>query len=399
MMPKPRRNEAKTDFLQRCTKEVVAEGKNADQAYAMCNAYWDEAKGQRAGLNLAAPLTLAQAEEHPRTFRMTAYTGQILERWWGKLVIDTAGITAKPKMPILREHLRDRVVGYSTRSWREGANFYLAGEFSQATQDGQEVLALAAEGFPWQASIGIWPRQVLKVADKEEVEVNSQKFTGPLEVWKKSFVGEVSFVALGADDETAAIVLQQTKWAAPVEFIGTGAETWATEKEGGMEITLTLLEQEAPELLTQVREAARSEGLEAGRAEGEKTGREAGLQAERERVGKILSRAGLKGICLQLVQEGAGYEAALEKLLDHRDQVRAEALKTLGESALPAVGSEAAKVETYTEPDRDAPLEERAKAEWDQDAKLRSEFDGLFETYLAFRRQEEAGLVKMARKA
>lgn len=40
-MPKPRPNESQDDFLDRCIPEVVAEGKDPDQAVAMCVAYYE----------------------------------------------------------------------------------------------------------------------------------------------------------------------------------------------------------------------------------------------------------------------------------------------------------------------------------------------------------------------
>jgi hypothetical protein len=49
--------------------------------------------------------------------------------------------------------------------------------------------------------------------------------------------------------------------------------------------------------------------------------------------------------------------------------------------------------------DPNAPIEERAKAKWEGDAKLRAEFAGDFKSYLAFAKAEEGGKVKILRKA
>lgn len=45
-----------------------------------------------------------------------------------------------------------------------------------------------------------------------------------------------------------------------------------------------------------------------------------------------------------------------------------------------------------------APIEDRARAEWDKDAKIRAEFD-TFETYLALRKAEDAGRARVLKKS
>src|SRR6185503_15427099 len=63
---------------------------------------------------------------------------------------------------------------------------------------------LLAEGFPWQASVGIDQGSVESVKEGTEVEVNGQKLRGPGTVFRKSTLREASFVALGADPKTSA---------------------------------------------------------------------------------------------------------------------------------------------------------------------------------------------------
>jgi len=213
-MPTPRKNEAKQDYLKRCTEALIQkENRSPEQAYKLCNVNWDNAKGQKSALSFTAPIELTASEEGGQRgrFLITAYTGKVVQRFWSKLVIVVKGIQANGKMPILREHFRDRVVGWSVKSWADG-NFYIMGEFSESAKDGQEVRALAEEGFPWQASIGVWPVKV-KVLDseKEEESVNGLKVTGPAEIWLESEVREVSFVAIGADSDTAAIAKTESE--------------------------------------------------------------------------------------------------------------------------------------------------------------------------------------------
>jgi len=44
-MPKPQKSETRDEFLSRCVEYIVEkEGKESDQAYAMCVSIWEEEK-------------------------------------------------------------------------------------------------------------------------------------------------------------------------------------------------------------------------------------------------------------------------------------------------------------------------------------------------------------------
>lgn len=148
------------------------------------------------------------------------------------------------------------------------------------------------------------------------------------------------------------------------------------------------LESQHPELFAEIKALGAAEGQEAAKQAGFKLG----VETERTRTVKILGKAGLRGLTLETVQDGSSYEAALEKFIDHQDQVRAEALATLAAAAPPVVGTQP-QIETRKDPPVDAPIETVARAEWDKDAELRKGFVGGFEAYLAFRRAESKGLV------
>jgi len=214
-MPTPKKGESKQEYLKRCTTQLVeSEGRDPDQAYAICNSMWIEAKNRRQAMALSAPVEFSAAEaekgreQTERTFHITAYTGRPLEFSWGKLAIDVSGIRAKPKMPVLREHQRDRIVGRTKTVIKDGSNLLMSGTFSQSTRDAAEVLALADEGYPWEASIGVWPIKVQVLdSEKEVAKVNGYELRGPAEIWRESDVREVSFVTLGRDPDSAAISL------------------------------------------------------------------------------------------------------------------------------------------------------------------------------------------------
>ncbi|WP_310601446.1 hypothetical protein [Desulfobulbus sp.] len=141
-------------------------------------------------------------------FDIDAYTGAVVERMWGRLIVAVDGIQAKEQMPIFLNHDRGKIVGYSTSTGKDGC-FSVQGRFSGATEAAAEVKALAAEGFPWQASIGVKPRTVLEIGKTGSMEVNGQTVQGPAEVWLESEVFETSFVPLGADNATSVTVFSE----------------------------------------------------------------------------------------------------------------------------------------------------------------------------------------------
>jgi signal peptide peptidase SppA len=175
----------------------------------------------------------------------------------------------------------------------------------------------------------------------------------------------------------------------------------ARAKGGAMpkNITKEQLQTENPELFALIKaEGAGEVTLEvllAQQPEAAARLRAAGETAERARVVEILEAAGLKGLCLQVIQEGVEPKEAFKKMLQAHDQVKAAALAAMAAAASPPVGAEDPKIETHTVAvDPNLPLEARAKASWDSDPKIREEFKA-YDTYLAFCKADEAGRVKI----
>ena len=154
-----------------------------------------------------------QFSKHGQTltgFELEAYTGAIIDRWWGKLALSIDGITAKPQMPIFRDHDHTQIVGYATEH-RKTNSFLVKGVFSQSTEAAKEVISLAQEGFPWQASIGVKPVSIVEVEANNSMEVNGLQVVGPAQVWLESEVHETSFVPLGADSSTSVSVFSEVQ--------------------------------------------------------------------------------------------------------------------------------------------------------------------------------------------
>lgn len=142
-----------------------------------------------------------------RRFTMTAYTGGklLLAAFPFPVVVDLSGMKVPAKnRPILRDHDISRIVGHTESLEINGSSIRLGGVLSGSNDHAREVSESGDNGFPWQASIGASAQRIVFVDRGESVEVNGRKFTGPLYVARQSTLREVSFVALGADDQTVA---------------------------------------------------------------------------------------------------------------------------------------------------------------------------------------------------
>lgn len=400
-MPKPKKKEGKQDFLKRCTNDLTTEGKPAKEAYAACNGIWDQERKQRSALSLTLSPEIKAAEKGTkRAFYITAYTGKKLATWGGDLIIDIAGIQTKEKLPILREHARDRVVGFGAAWSKE--HFYISGKFSENTPDGREVLALADEGYPWQASISVRALKVEELKDeKTRAKVNGQEVTGPLEIWRESKVGEVSFVSLGADDDTAAITMSDDKFDVELSISEPDETAGTKEEEETMPITLKELKEKHPELYTEVFDmGAKSIDLEKVKAETMTDAMAQGAEQERARIQSVRGQSipGHEALIETLMFDGktTGPEAAV-LVLKAEKTARAKVLKDHSDDAPDPLAQPATDEAqgTKAKADDDLPLEEQCKAKWDREPAIRKEFDGDYAAFLAGEKAMAAGQVRI----
>lgn len=143
------------------------------------------------------------------TFAMVAYTGapMVPGGWWVPVIVDLDGVrVASQQRPILRQHDHTRIVGHSTEVKISPAGIEVVGVLSGAGPDAAEVIGLAKNGFPWQASIGAEPVRTERLEEGKTATVNGREVAGPLVISRETELGEISFVPLGADGDTSATV-------------------------------------------------------------------------------------------------------------------------------------------------------------------------------------------------
>ena len=177
----------------------------------------------------------AEAEEGKgklRRFSMTAYTGgaMVLAGWQYPVVVDLGGLRVPRKSrPILKDHNHSQIVGHTDEIAVGDQSLNVTGVISGAGAVAQEVIATSDNGFPWQASLGASADKVVFIAEGKTAQANGRNFTGPLYIARKSTLGEISFVALGADDDTSARVAAGADKDKNLEVTTMEFEQWADD--------------------------------------------------------------------------------------------------------------------------------------------------------------------------
>ncbi|MCX7373944.1 MAG: hypothetical protein NTW56_16170, partial [Alphaproteobacteria bacterium] len=160
-----------------------------------------------SSINLHAAEAAEEGKPALRKFSMVAYTGGAMRLggWPYPVVVDLAGMRVTRKSrPILKDHDRASIVGHTDDIMVGDSRLEVAGVISGVGNTAQEVIATSENGFPWQASLGANADKVVFIPEGKTATANSREFKGPVYIARKSTLGEVSFVALGADDDTTA---------------------------------------------------------------------------------------------------------------------------------------------------------------------------------------------------
>jgi len=148
------------------------------------------------------------------TFSIRAYNGGALNhpKFPFPVVVDLATLNASKSRPALLDHVTGNRVGHTTDIRNAGTHLDIDGIVSATGDAAREVVASSQNGFPWQASIGVYfsrPLELIKAGRK--IEVNGQTFEGPVLVAREAVFREITFTALGVDDNTSAQIAASHK--------------------------------------------------------------------------------------------------------------------------------------------------------------------------------------------
>lgn len=143
------------------------------------------------------------------TFEGIAYTGAPMKPggWGYPVICDLDGFEmASGQRPALRQHDPNQIVGHTESVKSDSGGVKVAGVFSGEEQHVNKVTVPARNGFRWEMSIGADPIESSWLDFGEEKVINGRTVTGPMTIYHRTKLGEVSFVPLGADDATSVDV-------------------------------------------------------------------------------------------------------------------------------------------------------------------------------------------------
>lgn len=153
------------------------------------------------------------ALEHPvegkkkRTFTGVAYSGEpIVDHWyWDRIIFDLDSMQIKGRIPALLEHCsKQRAGAINSHSINYEQGLVISGDL-MSNEYGTQVAQDSDDGFPWQMSVRIEPSSTEEIAADKTVFVNGKTHQGPITIFRGGRIREVSFCALGADDNTNAV--------------------------------------------------------------------------------------------------------------------------------------------------------------------------------------------------
>ncbi len=169
------------------------------------------------------------------------------------------------------------------------------------------------------------------------------------------------------------------------------------------QITADMIKKDFPTIHESFKQEGFKEGQEKGANDAKALGISEGRDAERGRL-MAIENASLPGHEDLVAKAKSDPEMTAEKLalqiVSAEKEKGGDFLKAakVAEDKLPEIKPNIAATIDANKVDPDAPIEAKAKAEWDKDPKIRAEFGKDYDAYLAFREAEENGQVKILGK-
>lgn len=148
----------------------------------------------------------AAEEGKKRTFTGVAYSGEVIQShyYWGDVIFDLDTIQMKTPLGALIDHDPGRRAGVVRNFTKDNQGGLKVSGDLLSNKNGQEVAQDSDEGYPWEMSVYIAPGSIEEV-DRGEVVVNGRTLKAPITIFRNGVIREVSFCALGADDNTSAV--------------------------------------------------------------------------------------------------------------------------------------------------------------------------------------------------
>jgi len=211
----------------------------------------------------------------------------------------------------------------------------------------------------------------------------------------------------GLADQITERVAMQANFDALSKFKNVPAQLTNTSQSRGNQheeeiMDLKELKAKFPELFAEIQKASFDEGKqkgEEGLAAAVDTARIEGATAERERVQGVQEQSmpGHEKLIAELMFDGktTGPEAAVKVLAAEKAAQRTNLDNNADDSPPPLADPD---TDGDADVDNNLPLEELCKAKWDKDKGLRAEFNGDYDTYVAYEKAMASGRVRIINK-
>ena len=159
-------------------------------------------------LNMTAFVRLkANGAGKPKRFSILAYSGGLLpvDGFPHPVVVDLSGLELPGSIPILIDHTKsvEATLGLTDNIHNDGTKLTLAGSITGQSALALQVLAQAAAGHTWQASIGAMVIESEDIPAGQTATANGQTFTGPVVIARRAVLRETSVLPMGADSTTS----------------------------------------------------------------------------------------------------------------------------------------------------------------------------------------------------
>ena len=170
-----------------------------------------EVKKQAEKLLFSVPILIqaaapeANGTKKPATFSIRAYNGGKITvcNWPVPVVFDLNGlIIVSQQIPILDNHEPENhaVIGQTDKVMIANGGIDESGVlYSNVDEAAALIVAKAASGHQWQASVGVLPFSIEQVNAGEKVTVNGQLIDGPVDIIRTGALRETSIVVVGGD--------------------------------------------------------------------------------------------------------------------------------------------------------------------------------------------------------
>jgi len=146
-----------------------------------------------------------------KQFDSLAYTGKVATKWGQRILIDVSGLTFKSVVPLIADHEPSLRIGHGKVMITADHHVRIKGPVSSTSQTAMDFVNDSANGFPFEASVGVKSTRTRYIPEKQKVHVNGADHLGPLVLIEAGILREVSVTTLGADDETSATTLNEGK--------------------------------------------------------------------------------------------------------------------------------------------------------------------------------------------